>query len=234
MQFLKRGGINMNNQYLNASCFVYSSTFYNENFEKILVGIIACYYCIVESKIKLPPNDENKVRDIMLFDYLKKLDFKNSHFPLANYHFDKETYESKGRADIRILHVNPYKDDYAYYIIECKRLDNGNRNGKIGLNGEYIANGIARFILEKKYPFYNDTAGMLGFVVEKMDIHQNISAINQLLKNTFTEINTEKELTPRQIVSSFEYSYCSSHKIEDSSKIIYHLMFDFSKNITQQ
>jgi hypothetical protein len=88
-----------------------------------------------------------------------------------------------------------------------------------------------RFTNEKKYPFCENTAGMIGFVVSKIDIHENINCIKQLLQNTFTQINTEKELTEKQIAPDFEYSYYSNHKVGKFTKIIYHLMFDFSDNI---
>ena len=216
----------MNNPIVNASNFIYRSTFYNQEFEDILKGIIACYYCIVSANTKLS-NNENIIRDAMLSkNYLKSRAFKETHPPLGKYHFDKETSENNGRADIRILHVNPYKDDDAYYVIECKRLD-----GKEKLNCAYIAEGITRFTNDKKYPFYKNTAGMIGFIVDEMDIHQNVSAINILLNQHFTHIDTEKTLTYKEIVSDFEYSYFSRHKIESVLKIIYHLMFDFSENI---
>ena len=79
---------------------------------------------------------------------------------------------------------------------------------------------------------YDGTAGMIGFVVEKMDIHQNVSAINTLLAEHFIQISTEEALTYKSIVSDFKYSYFSRHKIDGIVKIIYHLMFDFSDNIT--
>jgi hypothetical protein len=222
----------MNKETMNASAFLDNSYIvYNEQFEKILAGIIITYSCIIAAKTKIPLNDENTIRDIFLSKkYLKGQKFKMKYPPLANYHFDRETVENNGKADIRILSVNPYKGDDAYYIIECKRLDNVNQNGKTGLNGEYIANGIARFTNEKKYQFHHNTAGMIGFVVSQMDIHKNIRFINQLLQNTFTQINTEKELTQKQITSDFEYSYYSNHKVGKSTRIIYHLMFDFSLN----
>jgi hypothetical protein len=130
------------------SIFEFSKLFFNTDFEEILSGIIACYHSIIVTNIKIPANDENAIRDIFLSKkhYLKNMDFKTAHYPLANYQFDKETFENKGRADIRIFHVNPYKNDEAYYIIECKRLNNKNTNGTTGLNGKYISNGIARFV----------------------------------------------------------------------------------------
>jgi hypothetical protein len=223
----------MNKSLVDVSAFEYKKSCFNAEFENILIGIIACYYCITATKTRIPPNNENLIRDIMLFQYLKIKKFKDEHPPLYRYQFDKETIENSGRADIRILNVNPYIDDYSYYIIECKRLDNDNPKGKTGLNGEYISDGIARFVTENKYPFYNHTAGMIGFVVSKMDIHRNVGFINQLLQNTFTDINTERELTHKQITTDFDYSYFSQHKVDNSTRTIYHLMFDFTNNINE-
>ena len=220
----------MNNQAINTSAFGYSSFFFNSDFEDILKGIIECYYCVASANAKLP-NNENLIRDELLSKkYLKSKIFKKAHPPLHKYQFDKETAEDKGRVDIRILYVDPYKDDDAYYVIECKRLNNENTTGTTGLNAEYISEGIARFASEK-YSMYENTAGMIGFVVEKMDIPQNISAINTLLSQHFTYINTEVTLTYKAIASGFKYSYFSKHKIAGISKIIYHLMFDFSENV---
>jgi hypothetical protein len=114
---------------LDASVFEYNEVIYNKDFEDILKGIIACYYCIISDKIMLP-NDENQIRDIMLCRYLKNRLFKDANPPLSDYHFDSETVENKGRADIRILCVNPYMGDYDYYIIESNRMDNINQNGE--------------------------------------------------------------------------------------------------------
>jgi len=73
---------------------------------------------------------------------------------------------------------------------------------------------------------------MIGFVVEKIDINKNVLSINQLLKQDFPCIDTEEAITGKKIVSGFEYSYFSKHKVNNVSKIIYHLMFDFSDNIS--
>jgi len=227
MPYLKRGGTKMSNQTLDATVFEYSVSYFNTTFENILTGIVVAYSCIIATKTEVPLNNENAIRDIFLSkEYLKGQKFKSKYPPLVNYHFDKETVENGGRADIRVLQVKPYKDDYAYYVIECKRLDNINQNGETGLNGEYISNGIARFVSEK-YPMYKNTSGMIGFVVSKMDIHKNVDCINHLLQNTFTQINTKKKLTKKQITPNFEYSYYSNHKVGKSIKTIYHLMFDF-------
>jgi hypothetical protein len=221
----------MNNKPLDAAPFNYSVIFHNTEFEQILAGIIACYYCIVNENIPLPPNNENEIRNIMLSEdkYLKNTNFRAKHPPLDKYQFDPETVEGNGRADIRILSVNPYEGDRAYYIIECKRINDENQTGVRGLNGEYIREGIIRFT-SRKYPFYKKTAGMIGFVIANMNIKQNINFINELLKS-FPETNTQQVLVERPIVHDFECSYYSIHKVGDEVKCIYHLMFDFSRNI---
>jgi len=223
----------MSNETMNASAFLENSYIvYNEQFEKILVQITICYNLMIEAKITLL-NDENKIRNELVNNYLMDNTIRLK-IGLTDYRFEREAPEKndEGRVDIKIVSRNDsFFNTDAYYNIECKRLDNENQKGKTGLNGEYISNGIKRFTNEKKYKFHDNTAGMIGFIVSKMDIHKNIGFINQLLKNTFTDINTEKELTKKQINPVFEYSYYSCHKVEESTKIIYHLMFDFSNNI---
>lgn len=72
---------------------------------------------------------------------------------------------------------------------------------------------------------------MIGFVVENIDIPTNILSINKLLNDSFKEASTTKELFSRTIVSGFDFTYCSTHTVETNEVLIYHLMFDFSKNI---
>jgi hypothetical protein len=222
---------------LDASSYYYSSSFYQNEFEDILRGIIVCYNCINSSRLSLP-NDENEIRDVMLNNYLKVEHFKREHFNLANYHFDYETIEKTGRADIRILPVNPYINDKAYYIIECKRLDNQNLTGITGLNAEYTKNGICRFVTEYYTSFFGIN-GMIGFVVENFDIDKNIVHINSFLNQDLTNAKGEnvnampvQEITPIEISADFNYSFKSTHKTTVQNEIVlYHLMFDFSRNM---
>jgi len=216
---------------LSATVFEYSISDFNAEFENIFAQIIVCYNLMIDAKVSLP-NNENKIRNELVNNYLMDNTIR-AKLNLTEYIFDREvaTKNDLGRVDIQVKSKDIFKDTTAYYDIECKRLDNNNQNGEKGLNGKYISNGIARFTTDKKYQFYNHTAGMIGFVVSKMDIDENVRFINQLLKNTFININTEKELTQKQITPDFKYSYYSLHKVDNSSKIIYHLMFNFSKQI---
>ena len=213
---------------LNASSYKYSSTYYHAEFEYILSGIIACYSTMQSEKVSVI-NNENNIRDKILYSYLKKNHYKQQ-FGLKDYLFDPELPESKGRIDIRIMPINPFISDEAYYIIECKRLDATNQNGTTGLNGEYISEGICRFV-SSKYSSYYKTNGMIGFIVQSMNIHDNTKCINGLLTNQNFQINTRQDLQPRKIADNFGYSYFSTHSIGKQEIVIYHLMLDFSNNI---
>ncbi len=221
---------------LNAALFGYSQTRRDSYFESIMTVCVVVYNTIIRENIKLP-NDENLIRDEFL-NYLKCSIFKKK-FALANLIFDKETSENTGRADIRVL---PTKDEYvndeAYYLIECKRLDNKNVLGKTGLNAEYIKNGICRYVYGYYSTFYNVNA-TFGFVVEQMNITTNLNNINSLLPNTYinqqkclVNANATQNITYNDFANGYPYSYLSKHNHNSGKEItLYHLMFDFSKNI---
>ena len=216
---------------MDSSVFNYNSVFYNREFENILVSIINCYKLMITRKVILP-NDENEIRNKIVGDEFLSNNQVRNQLGVTDYIFEPEAPEKTGRADIKIIsRLSTFFDTKAYYVIECKRLDNKNTTGTTGLNAKYIDEGIARFI-SGKYSMYGKTAGMMGFVVEKIDIHQNILYIKTLLNQHFSHINTEEAFTHKTIVSDFKFSYFSRHKIDGISKIIYHLMLDFSDNIT--
>lgn len=221
-------------QELNASGYFFNDTIYTREFEEILSKITLCYKLMKSNSENIPLNDENGIRDIFLSRrrYLKNETIKKT-IGLENYLFDRETSEdlSVGRVDIRIMPINPFINDEAYYIIECKRLDNKANRGTSGLNAKYIENGINRFVTDYYSSYYNTNA-MIGFVVESMDIHSNISDINFLLNSKFKNINTESNITKENFIPEFEYHYSSKHTSNNNSTIkLYHLMFDFSSII---
>ena len=221
----------------NATNFSFSSSFYVNEFEDILRGLIVCSQYINSSDVKLP-NNENEIRNVMLKEYLKVESFKKAHFNLASYHFDYETIENTGRADIRVLPVNPYINDNSYYVIECKRLNNQNLTGVTGLNAEYVRNGICRFVTDY-YSSYFGINGMIGFVVENFDIQENSTHINSFLTLDFINDRGEnvnakpiQEIAPINISEDFKYSYKSIHQTVSLNEItLYHLIFNFSMQI---
>lgn len=215
-----------------ASSFEQTPFIYEKEFENILIGIIACYQMMIKDNV-IVPNDENKIRNIIFNNYLHKTEIRDRIGFTDNYIFDRESPEDNdmGRVDIKISTPNRFKEERAYYIIECKRLDNQNLTGVSGLNAKYIIEGINRFV-ERKYSAYYRINGMIGFVVEQMDICANITNINNLLKNHFVGVNTETILTLLDFIKDFKYQYYSIHKdIEDNKIKLYHLMFDFSENM---
>jgi hypothetical protein len=219
------------NRPLDASIFKESSDFKISEFQDILTKIVECYKLMISDGIKVE-NDENQIRDLLHRNYLDNNEIRNN-LGLTEYLFHPEVPESNttGRTDIRITTSNTFKDTSAYYIIECKRLDNKNLTGKTGLNSKYIANGIMRFV-EVKYSTYRGLNGMIGFVVETMDIQKNIQNINNLLNKKPFDTSTEKSLSFKSFIQNFNHQYHSSHRDLDNKVFnLYHLMFDFSKNL---
>lgn len=172
-------------------------------FKHLLNSIYSCYKEMLSDKISVPSNDENEIRDRLLFDYLNN-NLLRVKFELLDFLFDPEVPVNNGRSDIKIQTKNTFIDTDAYYIIECKRLD-----GCSKLNKEYIKNGINRF-LTGKYPSHYRVNGMIGFIVKEIDIDKNMEKIG----NFFNLIEKDK-------------LYDSKHK----DLKLYHLMMDFSKNI---
>ena len=145
---------------LSAASYNYSPIFYNREFEDVVSKIIICYRMMISSDIAVE-DDENKIRDVILKNYLRNNVIRNQ-LKLTKYLFDREVPEDNdlGRTDIKIQTRNTFQDTKAYYIIECKRLDAQNQNGTTGLNAKYISNGICRFVSEK-YSNYKKTCGMI-------------------------------------------------------------------------
>lgn len=216
---------------LNAEKFEGTLPFYQKTFEGILSKIVACYQLMLNDKVTLE-NDENKIRDALLLKYLKN-DKVRENIDLLPWHFERELLEDRtvGRTDIKIISQDTFKTQDAYYIIECKRLDNQNTSGRTGLNGKYIKNGIKRFT-SKYYSSFYYVNGMIGFVVEKMDVDQNVDKINTLLSKSFNQVVTTKRITKENFIDDFNYHYSSLHKdkVQDELKV-YHLMFDLSSLI---
>ena len=216
---------------LNAIGYDYNASNYLNEFKSVLSGIFSCYSMMLNDNIKVN-NDENKIRDILLLKYLRNDEIRDICFS-DKFIFDREVPEdnTRGRTDIKVQTMQTFKKSEAYYIIECKRLENKNLNGITGLNAKYIEDGIYRFV-SKQYSTYHKVNAMIGFVVESIDIHSNINNINALLKNNFTKCNTTKNIRKESFIQNFEFHYSSEHNdIDNVSFTLYHLMLDFSNNI---
>jgi hypothetical protein len=185
---------------------------------------------MIKDNIKLP-NDENEIRNRLLKDYLNDDDIRQST-GLTEFTFNREVPENdtEGRTDIKAEIKNCFRPAAAYYIIECKRLDDKFVSGISGLNADYIKDGICRFV-NRYYSTYCGINGLVGFVVAKLDIHVNTDLINMLSK-TKINCNMTREIQRECFISHFEYHYSSQHKdCKDSVFTLYHLMLDYSNNI---
>ncbi|WP_459926600.1 hypothetical protein [Flavobacterium covae] len=203
---------------LDASNFKYLDFYQDNVFEFILTQIYNCYnkmlndYSFIENK-------ENIIRNGLHKNYLENNQIREE-LNLTPYLFDTEVelYNDddsvKGRTDIKVYNaIERTKNTDAYYIIECKRIDGSN-----GLNEKYISNGINRFIENEKYPSFKNVNGMIGFVVNSIDIEQNTRFFS--------------DLKFHQFINNFNYSYISNHTTTNSNNItLYHLMLDYSSKI---
>ena len=217
---------------LNASIYGYKTINYTVEFQRVLCGIFACYTMMLKDNIVVP-NDENEIRNNLLFDYLQNDNIRNNIG--LDYLFDGEVLEpTGGKIDIKVQSQNKFTKSKAYYIIECKRIDNKNTTGISGLNAEYVKNGIYRFV-SKYYSTNCGVNAMIGFVVDTMCIHSNIDNIKTLLQNNFTNCNTIKTIQRETFIPDFEYHYSSEHNdIDNVGFTLYHLMLDFSNNMIEE
>lgn len=130
------------------------------------------------------PNDENKIRNYLLEIYLddasnrrrnNMMMFKFIPEVPENYNGDKFSFV--GRVDIKIVNQNEwFENGEATYNVECKRLD-GNKK----LNGEYVKNGVERFVVEPlHYNSYHNKNYMLGFMVKDINIEGNVKKIEKI------------------------------------------------------
>lgn len=220
---------------LDASAFSQSTDFYIVEFEGILRKIVYCYRMMIGDGIRVQ-NNEEKIRDSLYVNYLNKNDVRNRIGLNFNIVCEPAEYsdddECTGYVDLRVFSRNSLTDTSAYFIIECKRLDNQNLKGETGLNAKYVKDGIMRFVNEQ-YSTNKHLNGMIGFVVESLNITGNIDNINNLLKNKYACSNTLTKLTVTDFIQDFDYQYYSEHKTTEKQKKVklYHLMFDFSKNM---
>lgn len=200
---------------------------YQADFDKITEYIFKICELVVEDyenkRLKMP-NDENKIRSIMLEEYMKK---QKNVYGMSDYRFDLEIPENYvgdgkhiGRVDIRILLKNDFEKEDAYYVIECKRLD-----GTADLNKKYVKKGIARVITQKYSSYYGKNI-MLGFVVKKIDISANAKLIEKIQ-------NTESD---KHMHGNFEFidsncvaeSYRCIYQIQSGEVELCHIFSDYS------
>ena len=214
--------MNIKRPSLDASRFKYAQPAAENAFIGILRGFIRLYEFVRRSG-KTFKNNEVIIRD-EIFQYLQDVRVTNRIEPFMYYRVNKEVDENNGRLDLKIERLMPYTDPKAYFSIECKRIDGKKPNGKSGLNAKYVKEGINRY-KQQKYTAYYKVNGMFGFVVDDMNIEENVKSINLFLKEG-------EHLSKKQIDKCFDECYFSSHAVKNGGKLsLYHLMFDFHDNV---
>lgn len=201
---------------------------YRANFEKITNYILAICELIVEDyekkQLKLP-NDENRIRSIMLEEYLKK---QKCSYGMSDYRFELEVPENYvgsgqhiGRVDIRILLKSDFEKEDAYYVIECKRID-----GTSDLNKKFVKDGVARFVTQKYSSYYGRNI-MLGFVVKKIDVSANALLIEEIQNSSPSEhMHGNFELVKSDDVTE---SYKCIYQIQSGELELRHIFSDYSR-----
>lgn len=203
---------------LDASVFSKNSLYLDREFEFILSGVFKCYQKMLIDYTEIE-NNENKIRNRLYKDYLKSSTVRKA-IGLESYIFHPEVpeidenYDESARTDIIVYNaINYVKDESAYYIVECKRID-----GTKGLNDKYVTNGINRFI-DDRYPTNKSVNAMLGFIVKPIDIEANCLKIPGLTFYSF--------------IPQFVFTYTSTHTSINSKEFtLYHLMLDFTQLIS--
>jgi len=211
----------MNNEFeneLNADIFSTNRMNYITQFITLLKDIYKNYEQLIKDKIKVP-NKENKIRDVLVDDYLNK--------NINDYTFKKEKKNKLGRVDIFIQET--FTEDKPMFIIECKILNNKNIDGIEGLNAKYIKNGIQRFLTEHYFLENNfKTNAMIGFVVSNLNITDNIISINKLTAKLFNNLVVVKQKILLESDNLYKSLYATCNNKEFT---IYHQMMDFSLNL---
>lgn len=205
--------------------------------------VILCEIYGVAEQIKqkeVLSNNENAITK-RIVDLLQDNDYRRSRPELLNYSFQREALENFGRVDIKVvINQESFVDTNAYYTIECKRLDAKNETGLSGLNAEYVKNGICRFVRDNYYTSYFGESGMLGFVVEALNIDKNVDCINLLLKKTFV-VQNDVQVCANVIAPMTKNTFqgvpffLSKHRKHDGKELtLLHLFLDFSNNILHE
>lgn len=176
-----------------------------------------------QNKLKLPKNSENKIRNVLIEEYLikKKSDYGISYWfdseVPENWNKEEEKYD--GRIDIRVL-LPGFEKEIKYYFIECKRIDGGTN-----LNNQYVKKGINRFVIQKYSSRYSENI-MWGFVIKKINITQNVNLIQDIQnKHPNEHLHGEFYFIDKKNASQW---YKSIYNIQSKKLKLWHIFSDFS------
>ena len=177
-------------------------------------------------------NDEDAITNRLIAVYLNTEPSIFRYEPQSPEHYDDKTDRYIGRTDIRVISGDYFRDEKAYYIVECKRID-----GTTTLNQKYITEGVKRFfspIPQPKYSSHYLQNIMFGYVVQTIDISKNADKIDKLQCSLLEEA-TASPFVLRQNEISQCYVYACEYIAAHIGRIeLSHLFFDFTDAICRK
>ena len=217
----------------NLNNFVKQSIF-NDMIKFIFISLESMKHTNMIKKTKIP-NEEEKIRNHLVENYLNKDEFKRSigydnlelrFWIEAQENYDIENEKYRGRTDIRVISPDYFRNIKNYYTIECKRID-----GSLPLNRLFVTEGICRFVLkEPKYLSHNKKNIMLGFIIKNINIEQNVSEIDEIQRRN-KDIRLIGELRRNNIEKSEYYLYKSEYECDKKHIELNHMFYDLSSII---
>ena len=177
---------------------------------------------------KLVLNHEDKITNRLAARYLNKNNIGLRFIPQTQEHFDPETDSYIGRTDFTVIGEDFLRNDNAYYVVECKRID-----GSTHMNNEYVKNGVVRFINllsdgTPKYSSYYRQSIMFGYVVQAIDIPQNAAEIDGIQRTILKNIPIGLFSLVQNFETEFFYYSCQYETTVGNIDLA-HLFFDFSE-----
>lgn len=212
----------------------------NSVFDAGIINVIIAHLTNCSKQMKadcvatdnLLKNNEDAITNRLIAMYLNAQPGIFRYEPQSPEHYDGETDCYIGRVDIKVISGDYFRDEKAYHIIECKRID-----GTITLNQKYITEGVERFFSptsQPKYSSYYLQNIMFGYVVQAIDISENADKIDKL-QGCLLKGATASPFALRQNENSQYYVYACEYGILNIEQIeLSHLFFDFANIICKK
>jgi hypothetical protein len=207
---------------------------YNIEFAAGIVDIIITHLTKCSKQMKedciatnlLLKNDEDIITNKLVAEYLNAGEDRFRYLPQSLEHYDTKSGRYIGRTDIKVISIDNFREEKAYHIVECKRIDGTNQ-----LNQKYITEGVERFFSpapSPKYSSYYKENIIFGYVVRTITIPVNADKIDKL-QNTLLKGATAANFMLKQNDATHYYVYKCRYDSNSIGQVeLSHLFFDFS------
>ena len=204
----------------------------NIAFENGLFNLIIVHLCQCSHEMKETckatgnqlHNHEDRITDRLVANHLNLNNLGLRFIPQSPETFIPREDIYKGKCDVKVVSDNWFRNLNDYYLIECKRINGGNH-----LNRQYVSEGVSRFVVDpSKYPSYHKRNIMFGYVVQAIDIPENIVKINQLQGELLVGVLSGEFLLVNNESTEFYHYSCQYQSGTTDSIELAHLFYDFS------